>query len=82
MGMGLKQNITEDDIYCASKPHKSIEITRKFGKYWENEIQKSSPSLLNVLFKVYGLSVLSFGFIGTATKSISRYVFMLAQEKR
>lgn len=69
---GLRQEITEDDIYRAAKTHKSIEITKTSSKYWEKEKQKSTPSFLNVLFKVYGPSVLIFGFIGTSVKSISR----------
>lgn len=71
---GLRQEIHEDDIYRAAKTHKSIEITKSFSKHWEKEKQKSTPSLLNVLFKVYGPSVLIFGFIGTSVKSISRYI--------
>lgn len=75
--MGLRQEITEDDIYRSAKTHKSTEITKTFGKQWEKEKQKSTPSFLNVLLTMYGPSVIIFGFIGTSMKSISRHVKFL-----
>lgn len=73
----MKKDINEDDIYQAPKTHKSGEITKTFGSKWNTEKQTNQkPSLLKVIFQVFGLSVLSFGFIGTATKVVSRFVFI------
>lgn len=73
--IGLKKEINEDEIYRAPKTHKSAEIIKVFGAKWNKEKQKSQkPSLLKVIFQVFGPTVLSFGFIGTAIKTLSRFV--------
>lgn len=65
---GLSRTIEEEDIYDVKNNMRSDENTEKFAKCWQLELKKKKPSILRVIFKVYG-----FNFI------ILMVLFLLAE---
>lgn len=53
---GLSRTIEEEDIYDVKNNMQSHENTEKFAKFWQLELKKKKPSILRVIFKVYGLN--------------------------
>lgn len=70
--MGIKGNITEEDIYDNLQEHDSGEIVDRFSILWSDELQKKKPSVLRMFYKAYGMSSLSasivFSLIDTSIK--------------
>lgn len=72
--LGHKRPIEENEIYNVKDGWKSERITEKLDKFWTKEKAKKSPSLLNALFKLYGLQVLSWSIIVTILESGAKCV--------
>lgn len=53
---GLSRTIEEEDIYDVKNNMRSDENTEKFTKCWQMELKKKKPSILRVIFKVYGFN--------------------------
>lgn len=71
---GLSKPIDENDVYSCCKSHKSEKISIKFKKYWENELNKMKPNLLNVIMKLYGLKILLLGLCYATLEITSKWV--------
>ncbi|CRK87082.1 CLUMA_CG000826, isoform A [Clunio marinus] len=70
--LGLKQQITEDDIYQTLKSHESKRIGDRFTNLWEEELKKKHPSVLRMFYKAYGLPVLLVGLSFSICETINR----------
>lgn len=53
---GLSRTIEEEDIYDVKNNMQSHENTEKFATFWQLELKKKKPSILRVIFKVYGFN--------------------------
>lgn len=61
--LGIKAPITPDDIY---KPKASLEsepIVDTFSKVWSDELKHKNPSLLRLVFRVFGIWLLFWGIL-------------------
>lgn len=70
--IGLKRSIEEDDIYEVLDGMRSDKITKKFVKSWDEELQKESPSILRVIYKLYGFKVLSLAIFLSLTSGLAQ----------
>jgi hypothetical protein len=59
--LGLSRQIEENDVYKCCNNHKSDRTTESFKKHWNNELNKTKPSLLNAFLKIYGIKVIVLG---------------------
>lgn len=55
--IGLSRAIEEDDIYAVPNSMRSDRNTEHFAKLWQLELQRKNPSILRVIFNVYGIEV-------------------------
>lgn len=63
MKTSLTRDLNEDDIYEARDSMRSAEITEAFEKQWQLELEKKNPSIIRVIFKLYGFQVLLYTFL-------------------
>lgn len=59
----LKRDLNEDDIYAAIPSMQSAENTDAFAKQWQIELQNKNPSIIRVIFKLYGFEMLLIAFL-------------------
>ncbi|RZF40293.1 hypothetical protein LSTR_LSTR012596 [Laodelphax striatellus] len=65
--LGYKRDLEVTDLYATLKEHSSNNLGDKFEKKWNDEYSKATkrkkdPSLLKVLFSVFGGDIAFFGF--------------------
>lgn len=54
LNTGLKRELNEDDIYAPLDSMQSAQNTDAFAKQWEIELEKGNPSIIRVIWKLYG----------------------------
>lgn len=59
--IGNKRPIEETEIYEVKDGMRSDRITDRINKLWMEEKTKKSPSLLRVMYKMYGAQLLFWG---------------------
>lgn len=59
----LTRDLNEDDIYEARDSMQSAQITDAFERLWQLELDKKNPSIIRVMFKLYGFEVLLITFL-------------------
>lgn len=69
---GLKRPLIEDDIYEVTNSLKSDKNTREFAQLWEEELKKPSPSILRVMLKLHGFSIIFWGLAYSVFDSFAR----------
>lgn len=69
---GLRQTITEDDVYETLKDHESDKIADKFAKLWQQELESKNPSVLRMFFRAYGVPALSIGLAFSIVETLNR----------
>lgn len=72
--LGTKGPITPDEIYKPKSNLESRRITEKFVELWSEELKKKNPSVLRVVFKIYGFPLLSLGILFSILESSMRSV--------
>lgn len=71
--MGMKRQITEEDVYQTIGHHKCDRIAERFSKLWQNELQNSkNPSTLKMFYNAYGPSVLIIGLLFSIVETLMR----------
>lgn len=74
--LGIKGPIPPDEIY---KPKSTLEckvITDNFIQMWSDELKRKNPSVLRVIFKLYGTTLLFWGLTFSLLESAMRLVFL------
>lgn len=54
----MKRELDEDDIYAVKNSMQSAQNTDAFEKQWRIELQNKNPSIVRVMFKLYGSEIL------------------------
>lgn len=72
--IGLRRAIREDDIYAVTNGMQSDRNTEAFAKLWQLELKKKDPSLLRVISKLHGFTVLTLGLMFSLAETIGRYM--------
>nr|CAD7458628.1 unnamed protein product [Timema tahoe] len=65
---GYKKDLEMDDLFVPLDEHKSDYLGNKFEKRWNEELSRASkegrqPSLLRVIMRCFGLSLMGYGLI-------------------
>lgn len=72
MKTSFRRDLNEDDVYAPIDGMQSAPITDAFGKQWQIELEEKSPSIIRVMFRLYGFEVLLVTFLysiaGTTVK--------------
>ncbi|XP_071052810.1 probable multidrug resistance-associated protein lethal(2)03659 isoform X1 [Onthophagus taurus] len=72
---GIKKELEEDDIYELLKGYESEKLGSKFENQWKKELKNPKPSLLRVLFGVFGVEYMTCGLI----QGVIRTTFMITR---
>lgn len=75
--LGLKGSILPEEIYKPKTALKSKTITAKFVELWSEELKNKHPSVLRVIFKSYGCSLLILGVLFSIIETTMRLVSTL-----
>ncbi|KAL5283201.1 ABCC4.2 family protein [Megaselia abdita] len=67
---GYSQPLNESDIYENHPDFDSSRITHKFTNLWEEELKTSNPSVLRIIYKGYGMSIIFFGLLFQLTETV------------
>lgn len=78
--IGRKRELNEDDIYAVTNGMQSARNTDAFAKEWQNELEKKDPSLVRVIFRLYGFKALSLTFLYAVGSTISGYLYYIIEE--
>lgn len=70
--IGMKRAIEEEDIYAVPNDMQSDQNTKTFRKLWQMELKKKNPSILRVIFKLHGFSVLTIGMLFSIGETLAR----------
>lgn len=70
--MGLKDRITSDDIFATNKDLLAKDNGLMFEKWWDEELQQAKPSMMRVLIKGYGWSVMIYSLLFSMTDTFMR----------
>ncbi|KAL5283205.1 ABCC4.2 family protein [Megaselia abdita] len=71
---GYSQPLNESDIYENHPDFDSSRITHKFTNLWEEELKTSNPSVLRIIYKGYGMSIIFFGLLFQLTETVGRVI--------
>lgn len=70
--IGMKRAIEEDDIYAVPNDMQSDQNTEAFRKLWQMELKKKNPSILRLILKLHGFSVLTIGLLFSIGETLAR----------
>lgn len=70
--IGMKRAIEEDDIYAVPNDMQSDQTTETFRKLWQMELKQKKPSILRVILKLHGFSVLTIGMLFSIGETMAR----------
>lgn len=70
--IGMKRAIEEDDIYAVPNDMQSDQNTEAFRKLWQIELKQKNPSILRVISKLHGFSVLTIGLLFSIGETLAR----------
>lgn len=70
--LGLKGSITPDQIYKPKSSLESNKIVTQFVKSWTEELKNKHPSVLRVIFKIYGFSLIILGVMFSMVETSMR----------
>ncbi|XP_017844947.1 multidrug resistance-associated protein 4 [Drosophila busckii] len=69
---GLEAPLTEEDLYQNRKTLDSERLTKQFSTLWNDELKRSNPSVVRVLWRAYGSFCLTLSAILTTLDSLSK----------
>lgn len=72
--LGLKGSISPEEIYKPKSALESKTITTKFVELWSEELKNKHPSVLKVIFKNYGGSLVILGALFSVVETTMRLV--------
>lgn len=70
--LGLKGSISPEEIYRPKSALESKIITTKFVELWSEELKNEQPSVLRVIFKNYGCSLVVLGALFSIVETTMR----------
>ena len=70
--VGLKRQVTEDDLYEVLEEHKSEKIHNRFSQLWADELKCKKPSFMRVLYKSYCIGIMVWGFLYSVLEILNR----------
>lgn len=70
--MGMRRTIEEEDIYEVKNGMQSDRNTERFAELWQLELKKKNPSILRVIFKVFGLKFSVFALLFLVAETAAR----------
>lgn len=70
LALGLTREINENDIYAVTNDMRSDQITEMFAKQWQLELEKENLSILRVVWKLYGLKILTISIVCSILKQV------------
>lgn len=73
-GIGRERELNEDDMYAATDGMRSAQNTDAFAREWQIELEKTDPSVVRVIFRLYGFKALSLTFLYAVGSTIAGYV--------
>lgn len=72
--LGLKGSISPEEIYKPKSELESKRITATFVELWSEELKNKKPSVLRVIFKNYGYSLIILGILFSVVETTMRLV--------
>lgn len=72
--MGVKQPITDKDVYQVLDTHKSEKIINEFSEIWDEELKKEDPSVISLFYKMYGFSTIIIGLLFSLCETLVRCI--------
>ena len=69
---GLKGPLDEEDLYQHRKQLDSERVTKKFEKLWEDERQRSKPSVVRLIVRAYGSVFIPLGVAYSLIESLTK----------
>lgn len=70
----MKRPILPEEIYKPKSELESKTITDRFIQMWSNELKRKDPSVLRVIFNIYGTPLLFWGLTFSLLESVLRLV--------
>lgn len=67
---GIKRDLEEDDIYKIIKDYKAEKLGDFLEQEWDKEKIKKNPSILKVMFRLFGKRYFAYGFMQVIMKTI------------
>lgn len=78
---GRKRELNEDDIYAVTKGMQSDRNTDAFAQEWQIELKKPDPSIVRVIFRLYGFKALSLTFLYAIGSTLAGYLHYIYSKK-
>lgn len=72
--LGLRDGITPDEIYATNRKTEARTTSALFETWWNEELQRPNPSLMRMLIRKYGASVMMVSLAFSMTDTVMRYV--------
>ncbi|XP_055848004.1 probable multidrug resistance-associated protein lethal(2)03659 [Episyrphus balteatus] len=69
---GLQGPLTDEELYEHKKDLGSERVTEIFGRLWEDEKLKKKPSIVKLIFRVYGSKFVPLGFFYSVLESATK----------
>lgn len=69
---GLKGPFKEKDLYANIESLDSDRVTEKFGVLWEDELKRTSPSIIRTIIRAYGVVFIPLGFFYAMMESTAK----------
>ncbi|KAM8705279.1 hypothetical protein ACLKA7_009701 [Drosophila subpalustris] len=71
---GLQGPLTDEELYQHRKTLDSEHVTKRFSDLWDDELKRSNPSVIRMIYRAYGAIFLPLGLVyslmETACKSL------------
>lgn len=72
--LGIKAPITPDDIYKPKTSLESAKIVKTFIKIWSDELKNKNPSMLRLVFRIYGIRLIFWGMLNGISRTLMKSV--------
>lgn len=69
---GIRNDISSDDLYATNTPTLAKPTGHMFEEWWDQEQQQAKPSLIRLLIKKYGCSVMLYSLAFSLTETMMR----------
>lgn len=79
--LGMKGPIDSNGLYDTKSTLRSEQITNVYAASWHEECKRKNPSLVRVLVKQHGASMLFWGLLFSVVESFMRYFVQIAVYK-
>lgn len=76
--LGLRDAIRPEEVYATNEPTLAKPVSEKFEEWWDEELTRAKPSLVRMLIRKYGWSVVFVSLAFSMTETLMRLLQPIA----